>query len=297
MYNSEPLVSIVIPCYNHEQFVQDSIQSVIDQDYENIELIIIDDGSQDDSVIKIQEIIESCKERFVRFEFRSRSNVGLSATLNEATKWCEGKYYSAIASDDVMLNDKTKVQVDFLEDNIDFVGVFGNAQEINERNEYLSNVSVKNKIFTFEKILLHEESLLAPTQMLRFKTLIKSGGYNNNMTLEDWYMWLNISRHGDIYSLDKTLCLYRRHENNISNNLEVMHKGRLQVLNYFKEKNINPYLYKKALKRIRWINACELFINKRRSRLISFPKMLLADTPKTIKVIYTEVSNGLKKKQ
>ena len=55
--NDQPLVSVVIPCYNHEQFVQDCIQSVIDQTYQNIELIIIDDGSKDNSVEKIKELM------------------------------------------------------------------------------------------------------------------------------------------------------------------------------------------------------------------------------------------------
>jgi len=59
MTEQQPLVSIVIPCYNHAQFVQETIQSVIDQDYENIELIIIDDGSNDNSVEVIQEMISA----------------------------------------------------------------------------------------------------------------------------------------------------------------------------------------------------------------------------------------------
>jgi len=82
--SNQPLVSVVIACYNHEFFVQDSIQSVIDQTYQNIELIIIDDGSKDGSVKKIQEMIPNCQQRFIRFEFRHRLNKGLSATLNEA---------------------------------------------------------------------------------------------------------------------------------------------------------------------------------------------------------------------
>lgn len=60
--DSHPLVSIVIPCYNHENFVQECIQSVIDQTYQNIELIIIDDGSKDGSVEKIQEMILLAKQ-------------------------------------------------------------------------------------------------------------------------------------------------------------------------------------------------------------------------------------------
>ena len=67
--NNQPLVSIVIPCYNHENFVQDCIQSVIDQTYQNIELIIIDDGSKDNSILKILDMVDLCKSRFVNFEF------------------------------------------------------------------------------------------------------------------------------------------------------------------------------------------------------------------------------------
>lgn len=77
----QPLVSVVIPCYNHEQFVQEAIQSVIDQDYTNIELLIIDDGSKDSSAEKIEKLIAVCKQRFNRFEFKSRANKGISATL------------------------------------------------------------------------------------------------------------------------------------------------------------------------------------------------------------------------
>lgn len=82
--NQKPLVSVVIPCYNHENYVQECIKSAIEQDYENIELIIIDDGSKDESVNKIQELVPGCEKRFCRFEFRTRPNKGLCKTLNEA---------------------------------------------------------------------------------------------------------------------------------------------------------------------------------------------------------------------
>ena len=145
MNKQKPLVSVVIPCYNHEKFVQDCIQSVINQTYENIELIIIDDGSKDGSVEKIQEMIPICKQRFIRFEFRYRPNKGLSATLNEALEWCHGKYFSAIASDDMLLAEKLMVQVPILEADDACKGVFGNMILINDQNEECGEIIKKEK--------------------------------------------------------------------------------------------------------------------------------------------------------
>ncbi len=70
-----PLVTVVIPSYNHQNFVQDSIRSIIQQSYQNIELLVIDDGSSDQSIEKIKEMVEQCEERFVRFEFRYRQKL------------------------------------------------------------------------------------------------------------------------------------------------------------------------------------------------------------------------------
>ncbi|MEG0901309.1 MAG: glycosyltransferase family A protein, partial [Clostridia bacterium] len=102
---------VVIPCYNHESFVQDSIQSVIDQSYQNIELIIIDDGSKDGSVEKIKEMLDLCEERFIRFKFISRENRGISVTLNEAIRWSKGEYWAICSSDDFYHYNKIEKQV------------------------------------------------------------------------------------------------------------------------------------------------------------------------------------------
>lgn len=255
MQSSQPLVSVVIPCYNHEKFVQDSIQSVIDQTYENIELIIIDDGSKDNSVVKIEEMIDLCEKRFTRFDFRSRPNKGLSSTLNEALEWCEGKYFSPIASDDQMLNYKTSMQVKYLENNSSFVAVFGGVQLIDEDNKKLEKLVSKARSYTFKDIIMHKHDLLAPTQMIRKETIKEVGGYDSNLFIEDWYMWLLLSEEGNIFSMNEIFALYRQHDNNISKNLAKMHEGRLKVLESFR----NHPLYEEALININWYNEVEWF--------------------------------------
>jgi alpha-1,3-rhamnosyltransferase len=249
---STPLVSIVIPCYNHEDFVQDSIQSVIDQTYNNIELIIIDDGSKDNCISKIQEMIDSCEQRFVRFEFRSRPNKGLSETLNEAIEWCKGEYYSAIASDDIILKDKTHIQVDFLAEHQDISAVFGSAKLIDENNKILSTILKDAELYSFEMLIMRKCMPIAPTQMIRLASIKKVGGYDPSLVIEDWYMWLKLARIGSIFCMNEVFSLYRQHDNNTSKNIVKMQQGRLDVLSHF---NYSMY-YRKAIANVKWHIAC-----------------------------------------
>lgn len=279
-----PLVSIVIACYNHEQFVQDSIQSVIDQTYTNIELIIIDDGSTDNSIIQIQQMVECCKKRFARFEFRSRPNKGLSATLNEALEWCQGKYYSPFASDDLMIKDKTEIQVNFLENNIASVVVFGGVIMIDDNGTFLTKILGKYRQYTFKEIIMHEHDLPAPTQMIRLDIIKEIGGYNSSLLIEDWYMWLRLSQEGEVFYIREVFALYRQHNNNVSHNLKEMHKGRFEVLKCFKDHSY----YDNAIKNIEWLNCHEIFVlNKSKKGFLKLLQMKpLKTTLKTI--VYTK---------
>lgn len=231
-----PLVSVVIPCYNHEKFVQESIKSVINQTYKNIELIIIDDGSIDGSVLKINELYKECAQRFTNFEFRSRPNIGLSSTLNEALEWCQGEYFSAIASDDVMFEDKTDRQVKLLIENPNIVGVFGAVQMINGEGKLLSEIRQSNKIFEFKDLIYTDSFLPAPTQMLRLKELRNTGGYIAGMIIEDWYIYLKILENGGkILYKDDLYAYYRIHGKNTYSNPYSMGLGFLQVINEFRD--------------------------------------------------------------
>lgn len=263
--NEKPLVSVVIPCYNHEKFVQDCIQSVIDQTYENIELIIIDDGSTDSSIDKIKEITSLCKERFVRFEFRHRSNKGLCNTLNEALEWCQGEYYSAIASDDMLLVDKISSQVKIFQEDLGVVGCFGGVELIDEYNNLIKTEKEENIMYySHEEIILHKHIIYAPTQLLRMSCLKSIGGYPEDIIIEDWYMWIELSKIGKLVVYPKVYAKYRNHSDNTVKNLKKMHDGRFQVVNLYKNSN----LYREAFFNVKWLNNMELIKNKSNKLLI-----------------------------
>lgn len=287
-----PLVSIVLPCYNHEAFVQESIQSIIDQTYQNIELIIIDDGSKDSSIVKIEEMIEQCRDRFTRFEFRHRPNIGLSATLNEALEWCQGEYYAALASDDIILPTKTEIQVEFLNKHKKVVAVFGGFQVIDGNNQVIRTQLGENRSHPFnEIIMLHKFDLAALTQMIRLESIKNIGGYNDNMLIEDWYIWLKLSEIGKVYHIKTLLASYRVHDNNFSKDFSKMHDGRLEVLSYFKYSK----WHKKALAHVNWINAFNSYKSEDNNKSKNLLKMFYFSPSVTTKCILISNVTKLKK--
>lgn len=240
--NNLPLVSVCIPAYNHEKYIAETIESVINQDYMNLELIIINDGSKDktDEVIKKYE--QKCQKRFVRFEYRNRENKGLSATLNEMVQWSKGKYFTACASDDMFLSTKVSLLVGLLEKLSDEYAVaFGNAIFIDDNsNEIYIDVNTgglsrqeegtkffldfqvlqrncdlkTGKNFGSYETLLIGNYLPAMSFLIKLDKIKEVGAWTSGNTIEDWEMWLKLSKNYKFAYIDEPVALYRWHENN-----------------------------------------------------------------------------------
>lgn len=256
----KPLVTVLIPSYNHESYVLEAIQSIIDQDYTNIELIVIDDGSSDNSVATIEKIIPICLERFKRFEFRSRPNKGLCATLNEALSWSEGEFFSPMASDDIALPHKISFLVNKIKDS-NYAVVFGMIQPFGELIK--SHINLEKMGFhilhhTFEDLMLHINLPSAPAAMLRKSSVINVGGYAEDVKLEDRYMWLSLTNKGEqIVSFPEIITLYRMHNTNTVNNIKKMQHDRVHVLNKFSESPLHSESIKKS-----WLQCSEELSNE-----------------------------------
>ena len=134
-----PLVSIVALCYNQERFLEETLDSIKAQTYPNIQLIIMDDCSQDGSVAKIEEWIKKNKVdcKFIAHE----KNQGLCRTLNEALEYCDGIYYQAFACDDIMFPDKIERQVrEFEKSEEDVMVIFSDGVLIDEYGNFKPDV-------------------------------------------------------------------------------------------------------------------------------------------------------------
>ncbi|MGI0118030.1 glycosyltransferase family 2 protein [Zooshikella sp. RANM57] len=238
MVNQQPLVSVVISCYNHENYITDCIKSVLTQTYSNIELIVIDDGSKD----KCPEILQALSQEF-NFFFKHRENKGLSASLNEAIALAKGKYICPLGSDDIILHDKIEKQVNFLEKREDIAVCGGNIICIDEQNQVKSKQRLKpyrevdfHKMFTQSK-----EGPAAPTVMIRAEVLNTVGGFDTDVRLEDLNLWLKITSHGyKIAILSDILAYYREHSSNTYKNYQLMTEEILKT--YYKYKDKPDYL-------------------------------------------------------
>lgn len=232
----QPLVSIIVPCYNHQDYIQACIESIIGQSYPNLEFIIIDDGSKDSSAEKIKALENQCKARFSRFEFRVRPNKGLSATLNEGLAWIKGEYFCVIASDDLMTADKVAIQIRYALKNPEITSIYGSVQLIDEHGDLRQKKQLDYQEYGFDEIFLNRFTLYAPTQMHKTKDFLSLGGFNEQTKIEDWDILLRLAKaNKKIVCVPELLAYYRMHANNTFNQHDLMLRELLKIIQLYRE--------------------------------------------------------------
>jgi len=146
---SKPIVSIIIPCFNSEKFIKNTIESCLKQTYENIEIIVIDDGSKDGSTDILKNYAKNHPDRI---HLTSQSHKGASAARNLGFKLSKGKYIQWLDSDDLLEPEKIRSQVTYLQKNKNVEGVYGNwksrnySHRLDSYNERLNQVILKDII-------------------------------------------------------------------------------------------------------------------------------------------------------
>lgn len=225
-----PLVTVIIPSYNHEMFIGEAIGSVVNQDYPNIELIVIDDGSIDNS----RDIIRALSRDF-GFSYIEQENQGVAKTLNRGVALAKGKYVTFLASDDFYYRNKVSVLVDALKNSPgDTAAVFGDADLIDEKGEliemiyqgrsstsflglYLAQGKKKRLIdkgYAEYKMLIEGNFIPAMSILCDLEKVRAVGGFPDQYVIEDYPMWLKLSKLFRIRYLDVPVAAYRQHGNN-----------------------------------------------------------------------------------
>lgn len=164
--NGNHLVSIACRCYNAEQTIAKSIESVLAQTYQNWELVICDDNSTDNT----QSIIESFNDSRIKY-YRNSENIGVNGNLNKVLSLCEGEYICILDGGDLYLPNKTELQVKYLNEHEDCGAVFSYIYSENKQIEKVLDKLINNPSGTREemlrKIFLSENFLAFPTEMFR----------------------------------------------------------------------------------------------------------------------------------
>ncbi len=216
---SSPLVTIVIPAYNHEQYVEEAIKSVISQHYKSWELIIIDDGSTDKTGIICDKFAGHENIQVIHQE-----NIGLSNTLNKALELAKGSYFGFLPSDDKFYPEKLLIQVDFLESHNELAGVGSLQTLIDEKGEPIHDKAMEewfsyipSSRTDFLLKLLERNFVPAPSMLLRTDVVRDVGGFDPDCRyMQDYDLWFRILKHHDMRILPRPLIYYRWHGENLT---------------------------------------------------------------------------------
>ncbi|AVB19097.1 MULTISPECIES: glycosyltransferase family 2 protein [Pseudomonas syringae group] len=226
----KPMVSIVAPCYNAERFLDAAIQSIFAQDYENFEVIIVDDGSTDNSIA----MLESLQERYP-FQLYRQANQGVSAALNHGLQYAKGVYLSTPDLDDIMLPSSVRIRAEYLDEHpeVGCVGALISYMDCDGKRIKCQSRDYIERL-TFDEVLRGAVVVGAPVALYRMQAMRDANGYDPTIKVQDFQATLRIACLGyQIHVIPEVVTRYRRHPNNLSRKYKVLLDADL--------KSIEPY--------------------------------------------------------
>lgn len=213
MKSQERLVSVIMPAYNCEKYIEEAINSVLFQTYSNLELIVIDDGSKDNTVKIIERLIK--KDSRVKF-YKNEKNLGVSATRNKGISLANGDWIAFLDSDDIWEKTKVKKQIKYASDiNAEFV--FTGVSYIDENGKaYKGTFEVPNKV-TYKKLM--RQNVITCSSVFIKKIFFNTIKMEKDEMHEDYAVWLRVLKTGTCaYGINEPLLIYRISPNSKSGN-------------------------------------------------------------------------------
>ena len=212
-----PKVTVRMPAYNHADFVEQAVLSIINQTYQDFELIVIDDGSTD----RTPQILERLSQEH-GFHFERQENMGLTKTLNKITLMARGKYLADCASDDAMPLNRLELQVQALDDHPECDVVYGEVDYINGEGELIAERNMHPQVLPsgdiYDLVIKRGIFFKPGTQMIRMSVFDSVGLYDENLLVEDFDWGLRAAKKHKFYPLQAPCLLYRIHEDQFTVN-------------------------------------------------------------------------------
>jgi glycosyltransferase involved in cell wall biosynthesis len=221
-----PLVTVICLCYNHADFVVESLHSIVNQSYKNIELIVVDDCSSDNSVLFIRNwLVDFPNVKLIV----NQKNLGSTKSFNKALKIAKGDYIFDLAADDVLLPYCIEKQLEcFDNSHFDNLGiVYGNAENISENGQFLSyylEVDTDKKVINpritgniYKSILTSGDGLCSVAALVKKSVYIDLNGYDENLVYEDLDFWIRATRKYNVDFIDTILVQKRTVSTSLGN--------------------------------------------------------------------------------
>ncbi|MDP2338447.1 MAG: glycosyltransferase family A protein [Bacteroidota bacterium] len=227
------LVSIIIPCFNHEKYIEETIHSVSQSSYQPIEIIVVNDGSSDNSEL----VVKSLQKNFPSLTYIYQNNAGPAAARNRGIKEAEGNYILPLDADDLISADYIEKAVAVLDSNPQVKLVYCQAEFFGERQG-----KWKLPAFKIEKLVL--DNMIFCSALYRKTDWQKAGGYDERMTWgwEDWEFWISMLKNGgEVVCLPITGFLYRVRKN--SRRKSTDEDAKMKTINLINKKH-QEFVYK-----------------------------------------------------
>ncbi|HBB89259.1 MAG TPA: hypothetical protein DC047_16770 [Blastocatellia bacterium] len=220
-------VSVVVPSYNHAAFVEATLRSIMKQTLRPAKLLVIDDGSRDDSPAVIERVLNDCP---FPSELIARENRGLSATLNEGFRRTHGDYFAYLGSDDLWLPDFLKARVGLLAERPAAVLAYGHAYFVDEQNAIVDSTADWARYVDGDvrEMLLQTTAPMSPTVLYR-RDALEHERWNEESKLEDYELYLRLSAAGEFAFDPQILSAWRRHGGNVSWDQSLMLEEQLRA--------------------------------------------------------------------
>jgi len=218
---NRPLVSVAIPAYRHANYIETCLASVCAQTYPELELVLIDDGSPDDTFAIAQRFLETHRNRFRRIVLDRRENRGVSANSNACIEACHGEWVHLLGSDDRLYPHKIeRIQTKIDEWNLpDLALVHTDTDSIDANNTVLpfrktGRHAPAGPDHEAYRWLFHRNLISNPSIALRRDAFLRIGGFDPTLPLEDIDCWLRLSTRYAIARVPEVLASYRKHSGN-----------------------------------------------------------------------------------
>lgn len=227
--NSTPLVSVIIPAYNAENFIAKTLESVLSQTYQNMEVLVIDDGSQDTTA----KIVESIAQKDSRVTLLKQENLGVAAARNTGINNSIGEFIAPLDADDIWYPQNLEKQVQCLLQAEQSVGlVYSWSVDINEEDKLTGDFRASNiEGDVFKTLLCHNFLGNASSTLIRRSCVEKIGGYSTQLKAqdaqgcEDWDFYLRIAEYYEFRVVPEFFIGYRKIANTMSGDYKKMAKS------------------------------------------------------------------------